>query len=95
MKLKHVPDVQEQVKHSFKIEEGYASTLDSYVEYVSGKVGKPINKEDVISSIVKTFLDDDKQFLAWLKQYNKTKVQKVDHEKDVQLIEQPTPPSQY
>lgn len=73
MKLKHVPDIQEQIKHSFKIEESYSLMLESYVEYVSDQVGKTINKEEVISSIVKTFLDEDKQFLNWVKQRKKNK----------------------
>jgi hypothetical protein len=73
VKLKHVPDIQEQIKHSFKIEESYSLMLESYVEYVSDQVGKTINKEEVISSIVKTFLDEDKQFLNWVKQRKKNK----------------------
>lgn len=83
MKLKHVPDIQEQVKHSFKVEESYSSMIDSYTSYVSENIGKKISKDDVISSMIKTFLDEDKKFQAWLKVRQKQKSEENNNQQNL------------
>lgn len=67
MRLKYVPNTQELVKHSFKIEESFSEKLVQYSAYIQEQVGKKISQEEVTASIVKTFLDEDKKFQSWLK----------------------------
>lgn len=72
MKLKHVPDKQEMIKHAFKIEKDYSDLIEGYANYVKEMTGTEISSEEVVSSMLKTFLDDDKKFQAWLKAKEKS-----------------------
>lgn len=67
MKLKYIPKHQEQVKFSFKLAEDDAKLLEEYKQYFFNETGSEIANEDLVESIVKTFLLEDKKFLLWKK----------------------------
>lgn len=79
MKLKHVPDKQEMIKHGFKIEKDYSDLIESYSDYVKEMTGTEILTEEIVPSMLKTFLDDDKKFHSWIKSRQKLEGKTVDN----------------
>ncbi|MBE0468257.1 MAG: DUF2274 domain-containing protein [Methyloprofundus sp.] len=67
MKLKHIPENEKLIKQSLKIKESASIEIDEYTSYVQENTGQKISREDVIVSMIRTFLEDDKKFQSWKK----------------------------
>lgn len=67
MKLKNLPIKEQSVKHTFSLYQSQSATLSMYRNYVSATQGIEITESELITSVVTTFLDEDKSFQKWLK----------------------------
>lgn len=75
MRLKHIPENEKLIKHSLKIQESESEKIAQYSEYVLETTGKKISNEEVMVSMIKTFLDEDKKFQTWLRKKPKESAQ--------------------
>ena len=71
MKLRNIQTRETLSRITFSLRESDAKTLERYVEYVSENVGQEVPTSDVVAATVKTFIEDEKDFGAWLKRQDK------------------------
>lgn len=67
MKLKNLPIKETFVKHSFSLYQSQSDLLGKYRNYVASSQGIEITDSELITSVVTTFMDEDKSFQKWLK----------------------------
>lgn len=67
MKLRNLPIKEENNKLGFMLRKSQSDMLKKYTEYASEKAEMPLDTSEVVTSIVTTFMEDDREFQSWLK----------------------------